>query len=302
MPNIVSISEDASRVIGRVDYDTETDCCVGFVLPVDQHGLPLIDSFTATSFSAIESMFQKNAISKYAVVYVAQPLSSNAPPFVLACLGTDNKFTAKHVLQRWNYLYHECAKQGITVLNFSGDGDSRIMKSIRVSTSLMTDTVDPDLPLFSPAISVPKSWNIWYCTMPKRVLFVQVQFIYVAVKLKARLLNPNVTLKLGPKFEAGGYHIEMLRSKLGKEEHFLRQKDVDHKDRQNFDAVLHIMKAAPLLDQINGSAATKCYLEIMQSITNSYLDKTLNPLERIEKIWYANFFVHYWRQWILLHP
>ena len=157
VPNIVSISEDATRVIGRVDYDTETDRCVGFVLPVDQHGLPLIDSFTATSFSAIESMFQKNAISKYAVVYVAQPLSSNAPPFVLACLGTDNKFTAKHVLQRWNYLYHECAKQGITVLNFSGNGDSRIMKSMRISTSLMTDTVDPNLPLFSPAISVPKS-------------------------------------------------------------------------------------------------------------------------------------------------
>lgn len=55
----MSISEDATRVIGRVDYDTETDRCVGFVLPVDQHGLPLIDSFTATSFSAIESMFKK---------------------------------------------------------------------------------------------------------------------------------------------------------------------------------------------------------------------------------------------------
>jgi len=42
-----------------VNHDTEIDQCVGFVLPVDQHGLPLIDSFTATSFSAIESMFKK---------------------------------------------------------------------------------------------------------------------------------------------------------------------------------------------------------------------------------------------------
>ena len=61
-----------------------------------------------------------------------------------------------------------------------------------------------------------------------------------------------------------------------------------------FDAVLHIMKAAHLLDQISGSAATKCYVEMIQSITDSYLDKTVDPLDRVEKIWYANFFVCYW--------
>jgi len=99
----------------------------------------------------------------------------------------------------------------------------------------MTDNVDPDLPLFSPVIDVPRSWNSWYCTITKGVLFVQ-DTIHSAVEFKARLLNPNVALNLGP---AGTYHIEMLRTKLGKEEHFLRQRDVDHKDRQKFDAVLH---------------------------------------------------------------
>jgi len=38
-PKVVSIGEDATRVIGRVDYDSETDRCVGFVFPVD--GLPI---------------------------------------------------------------------------------------------------------------------------------------------------------------------------------------------------------------------------------------------------------------------
>jgi len=92
------------------------------------------------------------------------------------------------------------------------------MKSMRVSTPLMTDTVDPDLPLLSPAIDVPRSWNSWFCTMPKGCYNV-----HLAVKLKACLLTLNVALKLGLKFEAGGYHIKMLRTKLGKEEHFLRQ-------------------------------------------------------------------------------
>jgi len=63
-PKVVSIGEDATRVIGRVDYDSETDRCVGFVLPVD--GLPISDSFLATLFSAIEKIFNSATIAKYA--------------------------------------------------------------------------------------------------------------------------------------------------------------------------------------------------------------------------------------------
>ena len=74
---------------------------------------------------------------------------------------------------------------------------------------------------------------------------------------------------MGPTFEAGTYHLEMLRAKFGKEQHFLRQRDVNHKDRQNFDAVLHIINAAHLLDEITGATATKCYIEIIQNVTDS---------------------------------
>jgi len=41
-----SVGEDTTRVIGRVDYDSETDRCVDFVVPVN--GLPISDSFLAT--------------------------------------------------------------------------------------------------------------------------------------------------------------------------------------------------------------------------------------------------------------
>jgi len=109
-PKVVSIGEDATRVIGRVDYDSETDRCVGFVLPVDDFGLPLFDSFLATSFSAIDSMFKNESIAKYAYVYMAQPLTVNVPRFCLACFGSDQKFTAEHVLQCWKHIYSECAK------------------------------------------------------------------------------------------------------------------------------------------------------------------------------------------------
>jgi len=35
---------------------------------------------------------------------------------------------------------------------------------------------------------------------------------------------------------------------------------------------------------------SKCYVEIIKNVVDGYEDKSLNCLERIEKIWYANFF------------
>ena len=110
-PKIVSIAEDATRIIARVDYDSETDRCVGFVLPVNQKGLPIVDSYLASSFVAIESMFVNSPTARYAYVYMAQPLQQDIPPFCLACLGTDNKFTAAKVMQRWNHIYENAKKE-----------------------------------------------------------------------------------------------------------------------------------------------------------------------------------------------
>ena len=36
-PRIVSVGEDATRVVGKIEYDSETDRCVGFVLPLNEN-------------------------------------------------------------------------------------------------------------------------------------------------------------------------------------------------------------------------------------------------------------------------
>lgn len=38
---IISISEDATRLVSRIAYDKETDKLVGFVLPFNNEGIPL---------------------------------------------------------------------------------------------------------------------------------------------------------------------------------------------------------------------------------------------------------------------
>ena len=67
-PFVVAISEDAIRIIARVKYDKNTARMVGFVLPCNDNGLPLFDSYLATSFETIESCFRSNQVSKFAYI------------------------------------------------------------------------------------------------------------------------------------------------------------------------------------------------------------------------------------------
>jgi hypothetical protein len=66
LPFVVSVAEDATRIVKRVEYDPATNRCVGFVIPL----------YTAVT-------------------------TGRCPSFCLGCVGTDNTFTAKSVLKIW---------------------------------------------------------------------------------------------------------------------------------------------------------------------------------------------------------
>ena len=169
---------------------------------------------------------------------------------------------------------------------------------MKISVSLVKPLNDLAPPTF-PSVNINPAWKNWFCIGTTAILFVQ-DVVHIAVKFKARLLNPHVNLKLGPMYGAGLHHFEQLRSKYGKEDHFLRERDLNRHDKQNYDAVLHMISACPLLENIPGAFGTKCYVEIIQNVVDSYEDKSLGCISRIEKIWYANFFLRYWRKWIML--
>jgi len=287
----ISIGEDATHVISRVDYDCKTDRCVGFVLPLDSNGLPIVDSFLAVSYKVIEEMFQSATKAKYAYVYMAQSMCLNAPPFCLACIGSNNKFTAQHVLQRWKYIYEECNKRGMLVLSFGGDGDSRIMSAMKQSVSLMCskEPLMKDVPSSQSVPRIPTTWKEWFQIHPRSTISYVLDVVHVGVKLKSRLLKPSILLPMGPQFFASANHLQIIRMEYGKDEHNLRECDVNHKDKQNFDAVLHIMNSCHLLKAIPKAEGTSVYVEMMKCIVDSYLDKSLSPLNRIEKAWYFNF-------------
>lgn len=104
------------------------------------------------------------------------------------------------------------------------------------------------------------------------------------------------------RYVAEGSHLHKIQTKYQKDQHGLRERDLNHQDKQNYNAVLRIVNASHLLDNIAAKAhPTKFYVGLMKSVIDSYLDKSLEPLIRIEKLWNVVFFLRYWRQWILVN-
>ncbi len=153
----------ATRLISRIEYDNETDKLVGFVLPSDEKGLPLTDSFIAVSFSSIEQSFRDGDVAKYVFVYMAQPLAVGVPAFSLACMGTDNKFTADLVLKRWNEILLGCSNREISVASFGADGDFRELSAMQKSVQLLTKSSSQHSPMQKlHTLPIPTSWSSWF--------------------------------------------------------------------------------------------------------------------------------------------
>ena len=188
------------------------------------------------------------------------------------------------------------------MVSFGGDGDTRLLKAMKVTYNFFSDGdplchLAPVSNFGTPNFQCPR-----YFFIHNVVALAMVQdTVHIGVKLKARLLTPSIVLSLG-NYAAGNHHIRFLKMNFERDQHGLREKDVDHRDKQNFESVLRIIKAISLLDSIPDAVGTKCYIEIMRCVVDSFLNKNLSPLSRIQMIWYANIFVRYWHKWIELHP
>jgi len=101
-PLCIWLSEDATRITGRIEYDSASDKLVGFVLPL-KNGCPQLDTFIVTSVKSILDAFKTATKSKYAYCIMAQPSVPESPAFCVTVFGTDNRFSYKDVLHRWEF-------------------------------------------------------------------------------------------------------------------------------------------------------------------------------------------------------
>lgn len=270
LPPAVVLSEDATRITGRVQYDKRSNQLIGFVLPLNQtNGLPIPFKYPARNAEEILNHFSgTNEVATFMNVIMAQPLA-NVPPFCVMIFGSNNKYTSMDVVRRWNYIVDELAKIGINVLAISSDSDPRYNKAMRDLSGLGNKTqID------------------WFSSNDKiqRPFFFQ-DTTHVGTKMRNFFLSTLYASRIVPfgKYFVDLNHLHTLMEKKSKDQHLLTPSVLNPLDRQNFNSVLRMCNERVtilLKDTVKKSDGTYQYLQIMRDIISSFMDPNLPPFAK----------------------
>lgn len=306
LPKIVCLSEDATRIEGRIEYDSRTNQLVGFIAKMNPiTGMPIPDSFPATNIAQMVNHFTANTVANYVNVVMAQPLAKY-PPFCILAYASNPSFTATEVILRWNYIVNELAKYDVKVLTFSSDSDPRFNSAMRTRSSLgrVSNIFDNFSTKNADACGLNSTIN-WFCVGDS---FDMGQFDiqdkeHVGTKMRNifnRTKRNPYKLPIG-KFYIQWAHLMFLLKNYPKDEHNLSKSVLNSNDRQNYDSVLRItdMRVIELLEnKVPGSNGTVMILKLMRNMIEAFSMNNLSPLERISKMWYTVFMVRLWRGFI----
>lgn len=294
LPHIVSLSEDATRIVGKVQYCAKTNQIVGFVLPKnDSNGMPTPFAYSARNAAEIIKHFTfENTESTFLNVIMAQP-AADVSAFCLLAYGSDNKYTANDVSQRWSHITTELGIRNILVLSIGSDSDPRYNTAMRQNSKLGRQS---------------KFTNVnWFASGAVGPPFYIQDIIHIATKLRNFLLRTQWNLRSLP-FGRGNYiqlkQLFQLLDMRFKGLHELTKSVLNPTDKQNFESVkkMYSEKVTDLLkSNVKNSEATVLFLKIMRDVTDAFLNRDLKPLERVKKMWYAVFILRLWRRYIVTH-
>lgn len=296
LPLVVSISEDATRIDGRIQYCSMTNQILGFVSPINSNtGMPIPNSFPAKSYMEIVKHFSSdNSPAENVNVVMAQPLAK-FPPFCLLLYGTDTKYTAEDVINRWDYIVKELSKINIKVLTVSSDSDPRYNSAMRKRSFLGDE---------SPIFKSKKWFSSGLCEQHEGPFDMQ-DLIHILTKMRNAFMK---TIRHQHRFSFGNSYIQMnhliyLLNHFPRDQHCLTKSTLDPVDRQNYSSVLRMCsdKVIRLLKtKVPNSQGTIKFLTIMRNIIEAFSDNNFSPMDRIYKIWYSLFMLRIWRRFVML--
>lgn len=296
-PLAVTLSEDGTRIFGRVQYDSKKNQLSGFVLPTNQNGMPIPFVYKARNTEEIVNHFTNDTpIASFVNIVMAQPLAQ-VPPLCILLFGTHSKYTAMDVSNRWNYFVSKLKELNITVLGISSDSDPRYNSAMRRNSSLG----------YKSDVFANADWFKCGQRSAGRIqfLFYIQDTIHLATKLRNFLLKTFKYLEMlpfGKKHFIQIAHLRYLIDHLSKCQHKLTESILNPTDRQNFKSVLCISTPeiiSLLKKHVPGSDATVKFLELLRNFIDAYMDMSLSPLERVSKLWYSIFMVRLWRRFIV---
>lgn len=291
----VSLSEDATNVIGVAEYSRKLNQIVGFVPPsCPDTGMPIPSTFAATSATAMESILAdpNKSVSNMVNVVMAQPLAMKTPAFCLLVYGGNGSFTSINVAKRWAFIVKELANVGIKVVSFASDSDPRYNATMK------------DLMLNNPT-DASSPFPVWFgfdlCTADYLPLQ---DTVHIGTKMRNRVLCNNCKLIFGD-HSISKNHFQTLIDTISRDKHGLYQSHIRNNDRMNFGSVQKMTDSRvleALKQHVDGSAGTILYMKMIDMILRAFLDFSLTPLMRIRNMWYAVFILRIWKEFIKRHP
>lgn len=288
-PMWVCLSEDATRVENRLQYDSSTNQIIGFVLPTTQNGVPLPFHFKARTSDEIFGHFSKNIpVSNFVNTIIATTLG-NAPSFCLLVFGSDCRYTAEDVSNRWKFITEELKKVGVGVFSISSDSDPKYNSAMCKNALLGHESNDSD--------------GLFKCGKKLFPPFYFQDYPHISTKMRNFLLKSIGDSKI---FPFGNYfiqqqHLVELLKLTVKNKHILTATCLNPADRQNVDSARKISDPAVinlLKQNIKGSEGTVFFLQIMSDVFAAF-DRKLSPLDRISNMWRSVFLLRIWRNFIL---
>ena len=290
-PLFINIHIDDTRILNKVEYDPATNRFVGFCLPL-KDGLPIVDTFVLESFEDIKAAYESKTIGKYAHCLVAKSIDTSVPSFVLFVLCTDSRYDHQIVLDRLSYIEAQLKRYGVTVISIGADGAGPFLKAMTTRSNLFKRCYEDNVPRYWTFYWMPRLLDTGLCCQ---------DLIHLLAKLRTRLLTPSNLLVLGDETACPG-HLQQLLKSFSKAEHGLTQQALQNKDKQNYSSIENLLDEGVIncLKQMKDQRTngTIIYLWIMRNIRNSFFDKSLSPLERINLIWKSTFFLRIWRLWL----
>ncbi|KAF2900402.1 hypothetical protein ILUMI_05785 [Ignelater luminosus] len=188
---------------------------------------------------------------------------------------------------RINYIENEAKKLDIVVEGFSSDGDSRILKSMKMKSVMPCAKDDKLFECFQAN---------YECNRPITIQ----DTIHISTKLRNRLLSPSIILPMRGYLVSVSY-LRILMETVSKDKHLLTQTDINPLDQMNFKSIEKIVQkhVSDLLKQnVIDSDATVVYLKITRYILESFTDKNISAQKRIYKIWFSILFLKIWKYWL----
>lgn len=139
-PKIGWYSEDQTKIIERVRYNPKYNTLEGLANPLDENGIPILNFNIAETAADIKRLISHFPLSTMINLVLIQPLVEGSSAFCILAYGTDNRFTAGNCLKRWKYIREKLKYNGFIICGESGDGDSRILKAMKIKSKLSAES------------------------------------------------------------------------------------------------------------------------------------------------------------------